>query len=116
MHAYDWHAIKGQKIVVKNLPAGTKFTTLDEVERTLGETDLMICDAEEAIGIAGVFGGTKSGIKPETSRVYLEVAYFDPASIRKTAQKHGLKTDASFRFERGTDPNAKIFADRKSVV
>ena len=110
MHAYDWHAIKGQKILVKTLPAGTKFTTLDEVERTLGETDLMICDAEEAIGMAGVFGGTKSGIKPETSRVYLEVAYFDPASVRKTAQRHGLKTDASFRFERGTDPNAKIFA------
>jgi phenylalanyl-tRNA synthetase beta chain len=110
MHAYDWHAIKGQKIVVKTLPAGTKFTTLDEVERTLGETDLMICDAEEAVGIAGIFGGTKSGIKPETNRVYLEVAYFDPASVRKTAQRHGLKTDASFRFERGTDPNAKIFA------
>ncbi len=110
MHAYDWHAIKGQKIVVKSLPAGTKFKTLDEVERTLGDTDLMICDAEEPIGIAGVFGGIKSGIKPETSRVYLEVAYFDPASVRKTAQRHGLKTDASFRFERGTDPNAKLFA------
>ncbi len=110
MHAYDWHAIKGQKIVVKNLPAGTKFTTLDEVERTLGETDLMICDAEEAIGIAGIFGGTKSGIKPETSRVYLEVAYFDPASVRKTAQRHGLKTDASFRYERGTNPNVNNFA------
>ena len=110
MHAYDWYAIKGQKIVVKTLPAGTKFTTLDEVERTLAETDLMICDAEEAIGIAGIFGGTKSGIKSETNRIYLEVAYFDPASIRKTAQRHSLKTDASFRFERGTDPNAKIFA------
>jgi len=110
MHAYDWYAIKGQKIVVKTLPAGTKFTTLDEVERTLAETDLMICDAEEAVGIAGIFGGTKSGIKPETNRIYLEVAYFDPASIRKTAQRHSLKTDASFRFERGTDPNAKIFA------
>ncbi len=110
MHAYDWHAIKGQKIVVKTLPAGTKFTTLDDIERTLGETDLMICNAEEPMGIAGIFGGTKSGIKPETSRVYLEVAYFDPASVRKTAQRHGLKTDASFRFERGTDPNAKLFA------
>ena len=110
MHAYDWHAIKGQKIVVKSLPAGTKFKTLDEVERTLGETDLMICDAEEALGIAGVFGGMKSGIKSETNRIYLEVAYFDPASVRKTAQRHGLKTDASFRFERGTDPNAKLFA------
>jgi phenylalanyl-tRNA synthetase beta chain len=110
MHAYDWHAIKGQKIIVKTLSAGTKFTTLDEVERTLGETDLMICNAEEPMGIAGIFGGTKSGIKSETSRVYLEVAYFDPASVRKTAQRHGLKTDASFRFERGTDPNAKVFA------
>lgn len=110
MHAYDWYAIKGQKIVVKTLPEGTKFTTLDEVERTLGETDLMICDADEPMGIAGVFGGMKSGIKPETNRIYLEVAYFDPASVRKTAQRHGLKTDASFRFERGTDPNAKLFA------
>ena len=110
MHAYDWHAIKGQKIIVKTLPAGTKFTTLDEVERTLSETDLMICNGEEPMGIAGVFGGMKSGIKPETNRIYLEVAYFDPASVRKTAQRHGLKTDASFRFERGTDPNAKLFA------
>ncbi|MEA5460220.1 phenylalanine--tRNA ligase subunit beta [Arcicella sp. LKC2W] len=116
MHAYDWHAIKGQKIVVKTLEAGTKFTTLDEVERTLGETDLMICDAEEAVGIAGVFGGMKSGIKPETTRVYLEVAYFDPASVRKTAQRHGLKTDASFRFERGTDPKAKLFALKHAAL
>ena len=116
MHAYDWHAIKGQKIVVKTLPAGTKFTTLDEVERTLSETDLMICNAEEPVGIAGVFGGMKSGIKPETNRIYLEVAYFDPASIRKTAQRHGLKTDASFRFERGTDPNAKLFALKRATL
>ncbi len=110
MHAYDWNAISGQKVIVKTLPAGTKFTTLDEVERTLGETDLMVCNGEEPMGIAGIFGGTKSGIKPETTRVYLEVAYFDPASVRKTAQRHGLKTDASFRFERGTDPNAKLYA------
>ena len=116
MHAYDWHAIKGQKIVVKTLEAGTKFTTLDEVERTLGETDLMICNAEEPMGIAGIFGGMKSGIKPETTRVYLEVAYFDPASVRKTAQRHGLKTDASFRFERGTDPNAKLFALKHAAL
>jgi phenylalanyl-tRNA synthetase beta chain len=116
LHAYDWYAIKGQKIIVKTLPVGTKFTTLDEIERTLGETDLMICDAEEPIGIAGVFGGMKSGIKPETNRVYLEVAYFDPASVRKTAQRHGLKTDASFRFERGTDPNAKLFTLKYAVL
>ncbi len=109
MHAYDWHAIKGQKVVVKCLEAGTKFTTLDEVERTLLATNLMVCNAEEPMGIAGIFGGTKSGIKNETTRVYLEVAYFDPASVRKTAQNHGLKTDASFRFERGTDPNMKLY-------
>ncbi len=110
MHAYDWNAIKGQKIVVKTLPAGTKFTTLDEVERTLSATDLMICNAEEPMGLAGIFGGAASGIKDSTTRVYLEVAYFDPTVIRKAAQKHGLKTDASFRFERGTDPNFKRYA------
>jgi phenylalanyl-tRNA synthetase beta chain len=110
MHAYDWHAIKGQKVVVKTLEAGTKFTTLDDVERTLAATDLMVCNAEEPMGIAGVFGGVGSGIKESTSRVYLEVAYFDPTSVRKTAQRHGLKTDASFRFERGTDPNLKLYA------
>ncbi len=109
MHAYDWNAIKGQKIVVKTLPAGTKFTTLDEVERTLTATDLMICNAEEPMGLAGVFGGATSGIKESTTRVYLEVAYFDPTVVRKAAQKHALKTDASFRFERGTDPNLKRY-------
>jgi phenylalanyl-tRNA synthetase beta chain len=110
MHAYDWHAIKGQKMVVKTVAEGTKFTTLDKVERTLSATDLMICDAEEPLGIGGIFGGTKSGIKDSTSRIYLECAYFSPASVRKTAMRHGLKTDASFRFERGTDPNAKLDA------
>ncbi|MFC0184799.1 phenylalanyl-tRNA synthetase beta subunit [Pseudarcicella hirudinis] len=109
MHAYDWHAIKGQKVIVKTLEAGTKFKTLDEVERTLSATDLMICNADEPMGIAGIFGGTKSGIKDETTRVYLEVAYFDPSSVRKTAMFHSLKTDASFRFERGTDPNLKLY-------
>lgn len=110
MHAYDWSAIKGQKVIVKTLPTGTKFTTLDEVERTLADTDLMVCNAEEPMGIAGIFGGTTSGIKNETTRVYLEVAYFDPTVVRKTAQRHSLKTDASFRFERGTDPNMKLYA------
>lgn len=110
MHAYDWSAIKGQKVIVKTLPTGTKFTTLDEIERTLADTDLMVCNAEDPMGIAGVFGGTTSGIKNETTRVYLEVAYFDPTVVRKTAQRHSLKTDASFRFERGTDPNMKLYA------
>lgn len=110
MHAYDWHAIKGQKVVVKYLPAGSKFTTLDKVERTLHGSELMICNAEEAMGIGGIFGGIKSGIKDETTRIYLECAYFNPVSIRKTAQLHGLKTDASFRFERGTDPDLKLYS------
>jgi phenylalanyl-tRNA synthetase beta chain len=110
MHAYDWHAIEGQQIVVKYADAGAKFTTLDKVERTLAATDLMVCNGNEPMGIGGVFGGTKSEIKDETTRIYLECAYFDPATIRKTAMRHGLKTDASFRFERGTDPNAKLDA------
>jgi phenylalanyl-tRNA synthetase beta chain len=110
MHAYDWHAIEGQQIIVKNCESGTKFTTLDKVERTLSDTDLMICNAHEPMGIGGIFGGTKSGIKDSTHRIYLECAYFEPANIRKTAMRHSLKTDASFRFERGTDPNLKLYA------
>ncbi len=110
MHAYDWHAIEGQQIVVKYANQEAKFTTLDKVERTLAATDLMVCNGTEPMGIGGVFGGTKSGIKDTTTRIYLECAYFDPATIRKTAMRHGLKTDASFRFERGTDPNAKLDA------
>ncbi|MFN3852515.1 MAG: phenylalanine--tRNA ligase subunit beta [Spirosomataceae bacterium] len=116
MHAYDWHAITGQKIVVKYQPEGSKFTTLDKIERTLKGTELMICNAEEAMGIGGIFGGTKSGIKEETKRIYLECAYFDPVSIRKSAQLHGLKTDASFRFERGTDPDMKLYALKLAAV
>jgi phenylalanyl-tRNA synthetase beta chain len=110
MHAYDWDAIEGQKIVVKNATEGSKFVTLDKVERTLASTDLMVCNANEPMGIGGIFGGTKSGIKDTTTRVYLECAYFEPNNIRKTALRHGLKTDASFRFERGTDPNMKLYA------
>ena len=116
MHAYDWHSILGQKIVVKTIPDGTKFTTLDKTERILSGTDLMVCNAEEPMGIGGIFGGTKSGIKDSTSRIYLECAYFEPNSIRKTALRHGLKTDASFRFERGTDPNLKLYALKQCAL
>ncbi|MFN8356757.1 MAG: phenylalanine--tRNA ligase subunit beta [Spirosomataceae bacterium] len=116
MHAYDWHALADQKIVVKNAREGQKFTTLDGVERTLSAHDLMICDGQKPVGIAGVFGGFHSGIKESTTRVYLEVAYFDPGKIRKTAQRHGLKTDASFRFERGTDPNAKLYTLQRATL
>jgi phenylalanyl-tRNA synthetase beta chain len=115
LHAYDATEIEGNKIIVKTLAAGTKFTTLDKVERTLNDNDLMICNANEAVGIAGIFGGMKSGIKESTTDVFLEVAYFEPAFIRKTAQSHGLKTDASFRFERGTDPNLKVFALKRAA-
>jgi len=116
LHAYDWSALRGQQIVVRYVPEGTKFTTLDGVVRTLTAQDLMICDAEGPLGIAGIFGGKTSGIQSETTRVYLECAYFSPESIRRTAQRQGLKTDASFRFERGTDPNAKLTALKRAAL
>lgn len=116
MHAFDADAITTGEVVVKTLPgrgtaAGTPFTTLDGVERTLTATDLMICNGDaEGMCIGGVFGGKTSGVSEKTERVFLECAYFSPASIRKTATHHGLKTDASFRYERGTDPNLPPFA------
>ena len=111
MHAFDAAAITGNKVIVKNLPEGTKFTTLDEKERALSEKDLMICNAnEEGMCIAGVFGGTQSGVKESTVNVFLESAYFAPDTTRRSAQKHQLKTDASFRYERGTDPNITVYA------
>jgi phenylalanyl-tRNA synthetase beta chain len=116
MHAYDWHELAQQKIVVKCVAEGTTFTTLDEANRTLAATDLMICDGQKPVGIAGIFGGLHSGIKDTTTRVFLEVAYFDPGRIRKTAMRHGLKTDASFRFERGTDPNAKYYTLQRAAL
>ena len=110
MHAFDADAIVGNKVIVKTLPRGSKFTTLDEVERSLAATDLMICNEKEGMCIGGVFGGTKSGIKESTKNVFLESAYFSPDYIRRSAQKHQLKTDASFRYERGTDPNITVYA------
>ena len=111
MHAFDADAITTGAVVVKTLPAGTLFTTLDGVERKLTATDLMICNGEsEGMCIGGVFGGKTSGVSEKTTRIFLECAYFSPASIRRTAQHHGLKTDASFRYERGTDPSMPLFA------
>lgn len=103
LHAFDAAKIKGNKIVVKTMPAGTKFITLDEVERELHEEDLMICDSEKPMCIAGVFGGVHSGVTENTTSIFLESAYFNPVAIRKSAKRHGLNTDASFRFERGID-------------
>ncbi|MGB5435226.1 MAG: phenylalanine--tRNA ligase subunit beta [Maribacter sp.] len=103
LHAFDADRIFGKKIIVKTLPKGTKFMTLDGVQRELHQDDLMICDAEKPMCIAGVFGGINTGVTENTKSIFLESAYFDPITIRKTAKRHGLNTDASFRFERGID-------------
>ena len=116
LHAFDADKITGKKIIVKKLAAGTKFTTLDEVERELLPTDLMICNPSEGMCIAGVFGGTKSGVTENTHNVFIESAYFDTVHVRKTSKHHGLKTDASFRFERGVDPNMVIFALKHAAL
>ncbi|TPN82372.1 phenylalanine--tRNA ligase subunit beta [Aquimarina algicola] len=116
LHAFDAHEIEGEKIEVKTVEAGTKFTTLDEVERELHEDDLMICDANKPLCIAGVFGGLNSGVTERTTSIFLESAYFNPVSIRKTAKRHGLNTDASFRFERGIDPNITEYALKRAAL
>lgn len=116
MHAFDADEITGHKIVVRVPESGTKFTTLDGTERTLSGNDLMVCNESEPMAIAGVFGGLKSGIKATTTNLFLEVAYFSPVWVRRTATFHGLKTDASFRYERGTDPNMPPFAIRLAAV
>lgn len=105
LHAFDLDKIEGKKIIVKTLREGTNFTTLDGVERQLSSEDLMICDAKKPMCLAGVFGGQNSGVSEKTSAIFLESAYFNPVSIRKSAKRHGLSTDASFRFERGIDIN-----------
>lgn len=108
LHAFDADKISGNKIVVKKVAANTSFTTLDGVTRILSGSECMICDAEKPLAIGGVFGGKDSGISDSTTTVFIESAYFNPAAIRKTAKHHGLSTDSSFRYERGTDPNATI--------
>ena len=115
LHAFDASKING-KVIVKTLPAGTKFITLDDVERTLHEEDLMICDEKGPLCIAGVFGGKKSGVSENTNAIFLESAYFNPVSIRKTAKRHQLNTDASFRFERGIDPTITEYALKRAAL
>ncbi len=110
LHAFDADKITGGKVIVKNLPAQTPFTTLDEVARKLHQDDLMICDANGGMCIAGVFGGNHSGVSGDTKNVFLEGAWFNPVHIRKAAKRHALNTDASFRYERGVDPNMTRFA------
>lgn len=116
LHAFDADKINGKKVIIKNLPEKSKFVTLDDVERNLSSRDLMICSPAEGLCIAGVFGGIKSGVTETTKNIFLESAYFNPVSIRKTSKRHGLKTDASFRFERGTDPNITPWALKRAIM
>jgi phenylalanyl-tRNA synthetase beta chain len=115
-HAFDANKIKGNKVIVKTVKAGTKFTTLDGVERVLDKEDVMIFNAEDPMCIAGVFGGIKSGVSENTQNIFLESAYFNPVSVRKTAKRHGLNTDASFRFERGVDPSITKYALKRAAL
>jgi len=116
LHAFDADAISGKKVLVKKLPEGKAFRTLDDIERKLSADDLMICNADEPMCIAGVFGGISSGVKLSTTKIFLESAWFNPVSVRKTSKRHGLKTDASFRFERGTDPDMTVIALKYAAI
>jgi phenylalanyl-tRNA synthetase beta chain len=116
LHAFDASKIKGNKIVVKTLDKDTKFTTLDDHERKLDASDLMICNNQEPMCIAGVFGGADSGVSETTSSIFLEAAFFNPVSVRKTAKRHALNTDASFRFERTVNPNTVIWALKRAAL
>ena len=115
LHAFDAAKISG-KVIVKTLATGTKFTTLDDTERSLHEEDIMICDEKGPLCIAGVFGGKESGVSESTTTIFLESAYFNPVSIRKTAKRHQLSTDASFRFERGIDPSITEYALKRAAL
>ena len=116
LHAFDADKIEGGKVVVRSAVEGEKFVTLDGVERTLTANDLMICSAERPMCIAGVYGGQDSGISDETVNVFIESAYFHPVWVRKTAKRFGLNTDASFRFERGIDPNIQVYALKRAAM
>lgn len=116
LHAFDLAKIPNRKVIVKTVAAGTKFTTLDEVERELHENDLMICNENEPMCLAGVFGGLESGVSESTTDIFLESAYFHPTWIRKAARRHGLNTDSSFRFERGADPNNTLYVLQRAAL
>ncbi len=116
LHAFDANMIKGNKIIVKTLKQDTIFKTLDEEERKLNKEDLIICNKDEGMCIAGVFGGYESGVSDKTKNIFLESAYFNPVSVRKTSKRHALQTDSSFRFERGVDPNNTIYALKRAAL
>ncbi|MDE7437375.1 MAG: phenylalanine--tRNA ligase subunit beta [Muribaculaceae bacterium] len=116
LHCFDLDNVKGEEIVVRTCEEGTVFVTLDGVERKLSDTDLMICDTEKPLCIAGVFGGLNSGVTESTKNVFIESAWFNPTRVRRTARRHGLSTDASFRYERGADPSITIYAAKLAAV
>ena len=116
LHAFDAAKIEGGRIVVRTCPEGTLFTTLDGIERKLSADDLMICNAREPMCIAGVFGGLDSGVTETTTDIFIESAYFNPVWVRKTAKRHGLSTDSSFRFERGIDPDMTPYALMRAAL
>jgi phenylalanyl-tRNA synthetase beta chain len=116
LHAFDADKIAGQKVIVKKLKEGQAFVTLDGVERKLSATDLMICNEQEGMCMAGVFGGEQSGVTETTKNIFLESAWFEATTIRKTSKRHNLKTDASFRFERGTDPEMTVYALKRAAM
>jgi len=116
LHAFDADELNKRKIIVKNLPEGTSFITLDNVQRNLSADDLMICDGEGPVAIGGIFGGLHSGVTEKTRNIFIESAYFDPVSVRRTSRRHGINTDASFRFERGVDPEMTLVALKRCAL
>ncbi|OFX32395.1 MAG: phenylalanine--tRNA ligase subunit beta [Bacteroidetes bacterium GWA2_32_17] len=116
LHAFNAEYIKGKKIIIKTVNDRTKFSTLDGIERTLSSNDLMICNVQEPMCIAGIFGGINSGVTENTKNIFIESANFNPVFIRKTARRHGLSTDSSFRFERGADPNITVYALKRAAL
>jgi phenylalanyl-tRNA synthetase beta chain len=116
LHAFDWDAIRGHEIIVRNLTEGTPFVTLDEKERKLSADDLMVCDAEGGLAMAGVFGGLHSGIGEATRNIFLESAWFNPADVRKTSFRHGLRTDAAIHFEKGMDISGTVHALKRAAL
>jgi phenylalanyl-tRNA synthetase beta chain len=116
LHAFDLNELKGPEIIVKNLPKGTKFKTLDESEIELDGSEIMICDAKGGVAMGGVMGGYNSMVSESTTSILLESAHFNPSSIRKTARTHGFATDSSYRFERTTDPNATIEVMKRAAL
>ena len=116
LHAFDYNKIEDNKVIIKRNSKKLKFETLDEIERTITSEDLLICDSKKPMCLAGIFGGLYSGITEKTSIIFLESAFFDPISVRKSAKHHNLSTDSSYRFERGKDPNLTKYALKRAVL